>query len=399
MKHDFAVGLEVLALKPEMSRHWGRCALVCNQASIDRHFIPSWQVIQKCLGSRLVVLFGPQHGFVSTVQDNMIESSHATHAPTGLPVYSLYSETREPTEAMLEGVDTIIVDLPVVGCRIYTYKATAAACLRAAKKYGKKVVVLDRANPLGGVFLEGNILDLQMRSFVGEFETPMRHGLTMGEAACFFNVSIGADLEVVKLEGWKPESWIHQHNRPWVLTSPNLPTMDPLFVFCGMVLLEGCNLSEGRGTGLPFQFIGAPYLKDSQAFVSRVLEWTQGAPGLHLRATMFEPTSQKWKGQSCGGMQIHVLEPNKVRAFDLGLAVLRSAIELSDGAFQWNPPPYEYEYTKKPINVLFGMVDADKKVMASDFSVSDPQWSQGISSYVEAASKILLYPREQRLMA
>lgn len=199
-------GLEVLLAKPQTGQAWGRCGLVCNQASVTMDFKPAWTTLRESLGNRLVALFGPQHGFYGTAQDNMIETAHEQRGEFNLPVYSLYSETREPTAEMLEGLDTIIIDLQITGCRIYTWKATIAACMRAAAKHGKRVVVLDRPNPVGGEVLEGRVLELDATSFVGEFPVPMRHGMTAGEAARFFNKSIHAELEVVKLEGWNPGS-------------------------------------------------------------------------------------------------------------------------------------------------------------------------------------------------
>jgi uncharacterized protein YbbC (DUF1343 family) len=389
------LGLERLANNPHLAQDWGRCGLVCNQASVDRHFTPSWRVCQQVLGQRLTALFGPQHGFESAVQDNMIETGHALHGPTGLPIYSLYSEFRTPTEKMLEQIDTIVVDLPIVGCRVYTYKYTMAGCLRAAKEWGKRVVVLDRPNPLGGILVGGRVLDMDHRSFVGEFPLPMRHGLSVAEAARFFNHSIGATLEVVSLQGWRPEALWHELGRPWVLTSPNLPSIDPVYLFPGTVLLEGTNLSEGRGTGLPFQFVGAPYIDDANVFTQRVRELYGDSGDVYLRPTIFQPTSQKWQGQTCSGCQIHVLTPQKVRAYQLGLAIIRAGIELGGRNFAWKQPPYEYEHTKLPIRLLVGSKDSDTKFEAGSFSLDDDYWTWGLDQYLSDIAPFLLYPRDQ----
>lgn len=351
-------GLDNIARNPRLSSEWGNCGLVSNQASVGTDFAPAWKVLHAILDKRLVSLFGPQHGFESTVQENMLETGHATHVPTGLPVFSLYSETREPRVDMLKNLDTIVIDLPVIGCRIYTYKYTVAACLRAAKKHGKRVVVLDRPNPLGGVILEGRVLEPETRSFVGEFPIPMRHGLSMGEVALLFNKDIGAPLEVVKMDGWKPEEMWLAGGRPWVLTSPNIPTVETTYVFPGMVLLEGVNLSEGRGTCLPFLLIGSPYIKDATAFTHQVASLCgKQFEGVHLRSTQFMPAFHKWKDEVCNGFQIHVTDPAAVRSFALGLAVIRAAIETSPGWFAWRQPPYEYEYIKPPALTLSGSME------------------------------------------
>ena len=176
----------------------GKCALLCNQASITETFQHSIYFMKDLLQDRLVAILSPQHGLDGDVQDNMIETPHSTHASTGLPIYSLYSETRIPNESMLSDIDTIVIDIQIVGCRVYTFKATIRACLAAAKKMHKQVVVLDRPNPLGGTGVEGRILEKELRSFVGPYEMPLRHGLTVAEVALLCNSEIGADLNVVQ---------------------------------------------------------------------------------------------------------------------------------------------------------------------------------------------------------
>ncbi len=392
------VGLEVLLRKPELTKGWGRCGLLCNQASVTKDFLPAWTAIHELLGKRLTALFGPQHGFSGTVQDNMIETGHATHRATGLPVFSLYSETREPTQAMLSHIDTLIIDLQIVGCRIYTWKSTIAGCLRAAKAHGKKVVILDRPNPVGGEVVEGRVLDKDTYSFVGQFPIPMRHALTAAEAAIFANLDISADLEWVKLEGWNPKSYWGDLGRPWVLTSPNLPTIDPVYVYPGTVILEGTNLSEGRGTGLPFQFIGAPYISDAEAYKARILEYLGGdAPGVYLRPASFQPTSQKWQGEHANGIQLHVTNPSLVRSYRLTLAIIQAAMDLGQGKFAWKDPPYEYDYETLPIKLIIGSKKVTDYFGSSKFDPHHSFWSDGITSYIKEAEKILLYPRTLKL--
>ena len=397
MVHDIpgrvSVGLERLTEKD--TRLWGRVGLLCNQASVTREFKPAWAVVHEFLGSRLISLFGPQHGFAGTAQDNMIETGHTRHLATGLPVHSLYSETREPTPAMVQDIDTLVIDLQIVGCRIYTWKSTIGGCLRAAKRHGKKVVVLDRPNPLGGEWLEGRVLDNDAQSFVGQFSMPMRHGLTAGEAALFFNVNIGADLTVVPLSGWSPTSLWRDLARPWVLTSPNLPTPDPVYVYPGTVMFEGTNISEGRGTGLPFQLIGSPYIKQGESIIKRVRDLIGDPPGVYLRAAAFEPTSQKWRGEVCNGIQLHVVDPTAIRSFDLSLAVIKAFIDVGTG-FTWKAPPYEYDHETLPIKLIVGSHRVEEHISPDKFDVKDPFWTEGIPKYIEDVKSHLLYPRQMR---
>jgi uncharacterized protein YbbC (DUF1343 family) len=377
---------------------WGRCGLLSNQASVTRAFEPAWRVLHRLLGPRLTALFGPQHGFAGTAQDNMIETAHARHLATGLPVYSLYSETREPAPAMLAGLDTLIIDLQIVGCRIYTWKSTIAGCLRAAKQSGKRVVVLDRPNPLGGELVEGRVLDDDAHSFVGQFPMPMRHALTAAEAARFFNATIGAELEVVSLAGWRPASYWGEVGRPWVLTSPNLPTPEPVYVYPGTVMLEGTNISEGRGTGLPFQLIGAPYVKAGQQVIDRVRDFLGPAPGVHLREAGFEPTSQKWQGKVCNGVQIHVLDPKAVRSYALSLALIQAFANLGESGFAWKEPPYEYDHETLPIKLIVGSRQVEKHLgPQGHFDAQAAFWSDGLVEYMQRVAPFLLYPRQLRV--
>jgi uncharacterized protein YbbC (DUF1343 family) len=394
----FKLGLEVLQDSPELARSWGNCALMSNQASVTKNLQASYSICARILKERLKVLFGPQHGFWGTAQDNMIETGHDRLSDLNMPIFSLYSETRQPTDQMLQEVDTIIIDIQVVGCRIYTFKATVFGCLQAAKRLGKRVVVLDRPNPLGGVYVEGRCTDEDMLSFVGPDRMPMRHGLSVGEAALFFNRSIGAELAVVKMEGWQADRDYRSTGREWVITSPNLSTLPPVFVYPGMVLFEGSNVSEGRGTGLPFQFIGAPFLKGAvQQLKARVYELYPRLQGVYLREACFQPTSGKWQGEVCHGLQVHPVEPEKIASFSFGLALMRAMQELGAERFQWKRPPYEYEFSKSPIEVIIG--SRDFSAHFARFSVDDPYWAEGVAEYCEVVKPLMQYPRSMQVLA
>jgi uncharacterized protein YbbC (DUF1343 family) len=395
--NDMKLGLEVLASNGALAKHWGRCGLLSNQASVDKNFVPAWKLLYDLLGRNLIALFGPQHGFYGTCQDNMIETGHERHAKTGLPIYSLYSDVREPTSAMLADIDTLIIDLQIVGCRIYTWKSTIAGCLRAAKANNKRVVVLDRPNPVGGQIIEGNVLEHNATSFVGEYPIPMRHALSAGEAARFFNDSIGAELLVVPMEYLQPQGLWMDFGRKWVPTSPNLPTEDSVYVYPGTVMLEGTNISEGRGTSMPFQLIGAPYIPDSEDYCSLVIKYLGGkTPGVYLRPTSFQPTFHKWAGQVCNGVNLHVLDPRLIRSFSLTLALINAAMELGGNQFQWKQPPYEYDLTTLPIKLIVGSLDTPSH-FGTNFSVADDFWSAGQKSYLASAEKFFLYRRQGQI--
>ena len=327
----------------------------------------------------------------------MIETGHATHKASGLPVYSLYSETRRPNENMFSNLDTLVIDLQVTGCRVYTFKWSVAECMRAAKKYGKKIVILDRPNPVQGDLIEGRTLDSDMHSFVGQAAIPMRHGLTMAELAKYLNVSIGADLEIVPMQGWEPTKDWRYTGLPWVITSPNLPTIDAVFTYPGTVMFEGTNVSEGRGTGLPFQFIGAPYIADGIRFRDLILShWSDACVGVTLRPCGFQPTSSKWAGRECLGVQIHVNEPEKIRSFALSLALLRAAIELGREGFEWKVPGYEYDFSNLPIDLILGSKRSHEVMMSNRFDLNDTFWSEGIEEYIKDVESSLIYPRKMR---
>jgi uncharacterized protein YbbC (DUF1343 family) len=368
-----------------------RVGLLCNQASVDHDLNHSADRLRGTEGVNLTTLFGPQHGIRGDVQDNMIETPHASDAETGLPVYSLYSETREPTEQMLEETDVIVCDLQDVGCRIYTFVYTIANCMRIAKRLGKRVVVCDRPNPIGGVEVEGNLLEKGFESFVGQYPIPTRHGMTIGELARMFNRvwGIGCELEVVKLEGWTRELWFEETDAPWVLPSPNIPTLDSATVFPGTVHLEGTQLSEGRGTTRPFELVGAPYIRAGE--FARYLEGF-GLEGVKFRPSNFQPTFQKHAGVPCGGVQIHVLDRKKFKPVRTGLAILKGCRDLYPESFRWKEPPYEYVYDKRPFDVIAGTDSVREALERGDsLETIEGTWEEGLKTFEKVRENHLLY--------
>lgn len=330
-----------------------RTGLVCNQASVNHKYEHIADLMRSRDDIKLTTLFGPQHGIRGDVQDNMIETPHITDAVSGLPIYSLYSETREPSAEMLGDVDVLVVDLQDVGCRIYTFIYTLANCMRAAQKHGKKVVVCDRPNPIGGEAVEGNVLEQGWESFVGQFPLPVRHGMTIGELAYLFRDEFGIDceLEVIEMSGWRREMYADATDAPWVMPSPNMPALDTAIVFPGTVFFEGTQVSEGRGTTRPFEIVGAPYIG---AFELRRQLEKLNLEGVRFRACNFLPTFQKHAGQVCGGVQIHITERRRFMPVITGIAILQTIYNSYTSDFRWKQPPYEYVYDGNPFDVIAG---------------------------------------------
>jgi len=368
-----------------------RVGLVSNPASIDRHLQHTADRLASRKDLTLAALFGPQHGFHADVQDNMVQTGHAHDQRWRVPIYSLYSETREPTAEMLAGLDVLVVDLQNVGARIYTFISTMANCLRAAERHGVPVIVCDRPNPIGGVEVEGPVLDPVFESFVGQFPIPMRHGMTIGELARLFNehFGIGAKLTVVAMAGWRRDMYWDDTGLPWVMPSPNMPTLDTAIVYPGMVLFEGTNLSEGRGTTRPFEISGAPWI-DGRTLAERMNE--AAIPGAWFRPVGFEPTFQKHARKACGGCQIHVTDRRAFKPVLTGVALVAEYRRLDPERFAWRHPPYEYEEAKWPIDILAGsdklrlQIEAD--VEAREIAES---WEDEVGRFLPVRERFLLY--------
>lgn len=368
-----------------------RVGVVANPASVDHAFVHVVDRVRQAEGVTLGAIFGPQHGFRSDLQDNMIETAHAQDDLRRVPVYSLYSETRQPTAAMLRGLDVLVVDLQDIGARIYTFIYTMANCLVAAKKHGVPVVVCDRPNPIGGVAVEGQILQPGYESFVGQYAIPMRHGLTIGELATLFDghMGIGAGVEVVPMEGWSRQQYGDEAGMPWVMPSPNMPTLDSAIVYPGTVLLEGTMASEGRGTTRPFELAGAPWVC-AERFADRLQ--AHGLPGVVFRPTVFEPTFQKHARVTCGGCQIHVTDRRAFRPVATGVAVIEELRRADPSRFAWRPPPYEYEHRLMPIEILSGSSALRTRIEAGESAETiAASWRDDEAAFQRTRAPYLLY--------
>ncbi len=367
-----------------------RLGLLANPASVDQKFTHALDIISQRFPGQLTALFSPQHGFYAEKQDNMIESAHGWEPRLNIPVYSLYSETRVPTPEMFDKIDTLVVDIQDVGTRVYTFIYTISYCLELAARLDKTVVILDRPNPIGGQGVEGNLLDPGVASFVGRFPIPMRHGLTVGEISQLFNQEfhLNCDLRVIPMTGWKRSMYWQDTGLDWVPPSPNLPTPLSCMVYPGQVIFEGTHISEGRGTTLPFEQFGAPYL-DTAALGRAARRQIMGAI---LRPVNFEPTSGKWQGQVCKGFHIHIIERERFKPYFTSLLLLQLILKFHAKEFAYKRPPYEYETEKMPIDLILGSRQLREQLEGmEDLITLEQHWQAGLERFKTLSQNYYLY--------
>ncbi|MBI4891782.1 MAG: DUF1343 domain-containing protein [Acidobacteria bacterium] len=385
------VGLDVF-LSEELGRFGGaRVGLIANPASVDGELAHAAERFAAASAVKLAALFGPQHGAKAEAQDNMIETADEWDGRLGVPVFSLYGERRQPDAASLAGLDVMVCDLPDVGARPYTFVWTMLLAMEACGRAGLPFVVLDRPNPIGGVEVEGPVLREGFESFIGMHALPMRHGLTMGELARLLRAERGIDVEltVVRCEGWRRAMWFDETGLPWVMASPNLPTLETAAVYPGSVLVEGTNLSEGRGTTRPFELLGAPYL-DAGEFAGRLNGCD--VPGARFRPVWFRPTVDKWAGELCGGVQVHVLDRERFKPCWVGAAVLAAAHELGGERFAWREPPFEYVHDRMPIDILSGSERLRGQVeVGMKAGAMEESWWAEVEEFVERRGEWMMY--------
>lgn len=385
------IGLESLLASPPSWLGSARLGLLSNQASTGRDLVHTRHHIERYFPGRLRCLFSPQHGFFAEKQDNMIESGHVRDPETGLMVYSLYGESRRPDAAMFAEFDVLLIDIVDVGTRVYTFLYTMAYCLEVAAQCGTKVVVLDRPNPVGGETVEGNLLEGEFSSFVGLYPMPMRHGMTFGELALFINseFSLGAEVEVVPMQNWRRAMLFRDTGFPWVFPSPNMPTPETALVYPGQVIWEGTEVSEGRGTTLPFELFGAPYWQCDA--ILDLLD-PEVLSGCYLRSLAFEPTSGKYAGSCCRGFQLHVTDPASYRPYRTSLALLQAVMRLYPEQFRYKKPPYEYEYEKLPMDLILGSQRLRMQLEAgTPMAEIEADWQDGQSAFGDRRQPYLLY--------
>jgi uncharacterized protein YbbC (DUF1343 family) len=385
-------GLEVLLDDPTpiLGRTIG---LVTNQSAVTTDLRHAVRLLHAGRGWKLTALFGPEHGIWGEAQD-MAHVEHSTDPLTGLEVWSLYGSSKEqlaPPTDILRTLDALVIDLQDIGSRYYTFIYTMALSMRAAAEAGVRVIVLDRPNPIDGIHLEGNIREEKYSSFVGMFPLPTRHGMTAGELARYFNARfrLGCDLQVIPMKGWRRWMWWGDTGIPWVIPSPNMPTVYTATVYPGMCLIEGTNLSEGRGTTHPFEFFGAPWLEPFElADELNALE----LPGIRFRPHYFLPTFQKHAGEVCGGVELHVTDRRHFEPYRTGLWCIKVARDLDPDRFGWRQEPYEFESDRLAIDLLAG---SDRYRTTIEQGGSPDEWAAGwedeLREFARMREEFLLY--------
>lgn len=390
-------GIDVLENDADLRKKFnGNIGVLCHSASVNRNLDHTLQVIMRLFPGQVKKVYGPQHGFVTDVQDNMVETDHTFHPFFKLPVYSLYSETRIPTDEMLEGIDHLFVDLQDVGTRIYTYIYTLTLLLDKCAGKDIQVVVLDRPNPINAMDMEGNILDERFASFVGRHPIPVRHGLTIGEVAKMHQkhwAQKSANIQIIKMKNYQREMSFEDTGLPWVMPSPNLPTVEGCYTFVGTVLFEGTNISEGRGTTRSLEIIGHPKIDPwSLEADLKTLFNQNGLQGFKLRPLNFMPTFQKHAGIPCGGYQIHITDRSKFRPWKVCQLLCQKFMHVLGEDFKYKQDPYEYEYDKNPVDLING-TDLLRLWCENQGSYEEliNIENQGQAAYRQKRQEILLY--------
>lgn len=387
-----ATGLEVFLQTKGMAYKKAHLGLLANQASVGPGYRHALDLLDEGLPGAVTALFGPQHGWAGEKQDNMVESAHSRDR-RGRPIHSLYGETRRPTAEMLAGLDALLVDLVDVGTRVYTFAHTLSHCMEESASAGLEVIVLDRPNPIGGEAVEGNVLAGDCRSFVGLHPIPMRHGLTLGELAGFINnlMEQPAELTVIPVENWRRTMYFPETGLPWVYPSPNLPSPDCAWVYPGQVLWEGTNLSEGRGTTRPFNLVGAPFI-DPLALLDRLRPLN--LPGIIFRPAHFQPTFHKWAGQMCRGLELFPTDKS-FKPYLTSLAILAAVLELWPDDFKLKEPPYEYEFTRRPIDLILGQNELFDRLATgrglTKLEELENSWQADLAEYKRRRQACLMY--------
>ncbi|MBJ7881137.1 DUF1343 domain-containing protein [Gelidibacter salicanalis] len=391
-----SLGLDVLVADGNLQKTFrGNVALLAHNASVDSSLVHASVRFKELFGSRFVKLFGPQHGFSTSAQDNMIETDHEIHPYFNIPVYSLYSETRVPTDSMLEAVNHLFVDLQDIGSRMYTYIYTLTLLLEKCSDKPIEIIVLDRPNPLNGVTIEGNILDLNFESFIGRHPIPVRHAMTIGEVALMhqkFWAKEKANLKVINMRNWDREMYYEDTQLRWLLPSPNLGRVESALTFPAIVLFEGTNLSEGRGTTQALEIMGHPKIEPFSFYKDQLTQKIKQSKleGFTLRPITFLPTFHKQKDEVCGGFQLHTTDRTLYQPWRVGQFLLREVYHYLGDDFEWLSPPYEYNYTQQPIDIING-TDTLRHWVTQNGSLEELDSFEDLKDYTLQLEDIKIY--------
>jgi uncharacterized protein YbbC (DUF1343 family) len=381
------LGVEVLLKEKKYLIKGKRVGLITNPTGVDQRLNSVVDLLYNDPDVQLVALYGPEHGVRGSAQAGEYVPFYIDEK-TGLPVYSLYGPTKKPTPEMLRGVDVLLFDIQDVGTRFYTYIYTMAYAMEAAKENNIPFIVLDRPNPLGGTKVEGPVLDPKYSSFVGMYPIPLRHGMTVGELALLFNkeFGIGADVTVVKMKGWKRSMYYDDTGLQWVLPSPNMPTLDTAMVYPGAALIEGTNVSEGRGTTKPFELIGAPFI-DSMKLAEKLN--ALNLPGVIFRSASFTPTFSKYSGKLTHGIQIHVTDRHAFKPVETGLSIVKTIHDLYPGQFAFSQ---ENSQGVSYFDQLIGNGWV-RQAIEDGMSVDEmkQKWEKDVEAFMKIRKKYLLY--------
>ncbi len=389
-------GLEIFLQKIPAQLNNKKVGVLCHAPSVNSSYNHILELITKYSSCKLCAVFGPQHGLFGQTQDNMVEWEGDLHPTYNVPVYSLYGKNRKPSSEMLENLDALIIDLQDVGARPYTYIWTIKLCMEVCIDMQIPIWLLDRPNPISFMEFDGPILKEDFFSFVGGAEVPMCHRMTIGEMAMLLKHRYfsSLDLNVVWMKGWSRQSLFNETDFPWIMPSPNMPTLNTAVIYPGMVLLEGTNLSEGRGTTIPFELFGAPYIKIEE--LKRNLMHRK-IPGCIFREHNFIPSFQKWHNQYCYGMQIHVTDIRSYLPVFTAASIIEAVIETSgDNNFLFKDPPYEYEYEKMPFDILSGDNSLRECLINRGYiNEQREKWLEDINSFKTIFHDIIHYPEKK----
>jgi uncharacterized protein YbbC (DUF1343 family) len=369
-----------------------RIGILCHAPSITKDFEHITDIFFQRNDCKLTAIFGPQHGIHGQTQDNMIEWQNQRHPIFDIPIYSLYGQHRKPTPEMLHGIDIFLIDLQDVGARLYTYIWTVKLCIEACSEAGIHVWILDRPNPIGRLPFDGPVLKKEFFTFVGGASIPLCHRMTIGEMALWIKEKYypDCDLNIEWMKNWHRSSLFNETGLPWVLPSPNMPTLQTALVYPGTVLIEALNLSEGRGSTIPFELFGAPFI-DSEKLKKNLI--TRNIEGGSFRIHDFIPTFHKYCGELCYGLQIHITDVNRFKPVGTALEIFDAIIETSKpNTLKFNLPPYEYENSLMPFDILSGDSGMRELLISrQNIRIEKERWAHEIEEFKNEFRQIAFY--------